>query len=135
MKPRTFGEPNVNITIIPVIINTKFPAARNCALPACESCMLDKSKKRSTNNKKVKPLAEKEGDLSRDKVEVEYFVSTDKLFCKTPVSLRTGYGRESSDRGFQGGTIYNDAASSLIWVGNQVSLGSNNTVIGKSRFD
>ena len=43
--------------------------------------------------------------------------------------------RESRDRSFQGGTIYNDAAPSLIWVENQVSLGSNDTVMGKSRFD
>ncbi len=42
-----------------------------------------------------------------------------------------GYGPESADRRFQGGTIYNDAASGLIWVENQVSLGANETVMGK----
>ena len=49
--------------------------------------------------------------------------------------MSTGYGRESQDRRFQGGTIYNDAASGLIWVENQVSLGANETVMGKARFE
>jgi transposase InsO family protein len=49
--------------------------------------------------------------------------------------LPTGHGRESQDRRFQGGTIYNDAASGLIWVENQVSLGANETVMGKARFE
>ena len=40
--------------------------------------------------------------------------------------------RDSRYRSFQGGTIYNDAAPSLIWVENKVSLGSNDTVVGKS---
>ena len=46
-----------------------------------------------------------------------------------------GYGHESADRCFQDGTIYNDAASGLIWVENQVSLGANETVMGKSCFE
>jgi hypothetical protein len=32
------------------------------------------------------------------------------------------------------GTIYNDAASGLIWVENQVSLGANETIMGKACF-
>ena len=68
------------------------------------------------------------------KLRLEVF-STHQFVCKTPGRLHTGYGGESSDRLFQRGTIYNDAAPSLIWVENQVSLGSNDTVMGKSRFD
>jgi hypothetical protein len=49
--------------------------------------------------------------------------------------LPAGYGRESQDRHFQGGTIYNDAASGLIWVENQISLGANEIVMGKARFE
>ena len=54
MRPLTFEEPNENITILIVIINPKFPAARNFIVPACESSMLVISKNRSNNNKKVK---------------------------------------------------------------------------------
>ena len=87
-----------------------------------------------TNTKKYNPLAENEGDLLHDKIEVRFF-STDKFVCNTPGSLPNGYGRESSDSCFQGVTTYNDAASSLVWVKNKVSLGSNETVMSTSWFD
>ena len=64
--------------------------------------------------------------MSRDKIEVGYFVSIDQP---------TGYGRDSNYCRFQGGTIYNDAASSLVWVENQFYLEINENVMGKSRFE
>ena len=48
--------------------------------------------------------------------------------------LPSGYGRESCNGRFHGGTIYNDAASGLIWVENQVSLGASETIMGKERL-
>jgi len=73
--------------------------------------------------------------ITRDQYKVGDFVSTDQFICKRPVRLPTGYERESQDRHFQGSTIYNDAASGLIWVENQVSLGANETIMGKARFE
>ena len=49
--------------------------------------------------------------------------------------MSEGYGHESADCHFQGGTIYNDAASNLILVENQVLLGANEMVMGKSHFE
>ncbi len=46
-----------------------------------------------------------------------------------------GYGCESKEHCFQGGTICNDAALGLIWVENQVSPGANATVMGKAHFE
>ena len=97
MKPRTFEEPNGNRKILPAIIKSKFEAASKCAVPACESCMLARARKRLTNTNKVTPLADKEGALLQDKLEVGDFVSTDQFICKTPGRLLTGYGRESRD--------------------------------------
>jgi hypothetical protein len=48
--------------------------------------------------------------------------------------LPTKYGRESQNHRFQSGTIFNNAASGLIWVKNQVSLGANKMVMGKACF-
>ena len=135
MRLRKFEEPNGKKTILKVIINPKFHATRNFAVPACESCMLERSKKHSTNTKKVNPLTENEGYLLHDKIEVVDCFSTDYFVCKAPRRLPNGYGRESHDRHFQGVTIYNDASSSLIWVENKVSIISNETVMGKSLFD
>jgi len=80
-------------------------------------------------------ILESEGSLSRNRYEVGDFVFTDQFICKTPGRLPEGCGRESKDRRFQGGTICNDAALGLICVENQVSLGANETVMGKARFE
>ena len=69
--------------------------------------------------------------MLRDNFEVEDFVSTDHFVCKNPGCLPTGHGRESRDHCFQVGTIYNDSDSCFIWVENQFSLGSNETVTVK----
>ena len=82
MRPCTFEEPNGNITILKEIINPIFPAARNCAVPACESCMLERAKKRLTNNNKVNPLAEKVGALLCDKIKVGDFFQLVNLFVR-----------------------------------------------------
>ena len=58
--------------------------------------------------------------------------STDQFVCKTYGHLPTGYGKGSCARHFQGNTIYNDTASTLVWVENQVSLGINDTLMVKS---
>ena len=91
--------------------------------------MLDPEVKRSQVNQ------DSEGAISRGKVEVGDFVSTDQFICQTPGRLPTGFGREGPNGSYQGGTIYNDAASGLIYVENQVSLGAGETIMGKERFE
>ena len=68
-------------------------------------------------------------------MQVGDFVSTNPFVCKTTGCLPTGYGGDSSDYCYQGSTIYNDATSSLIWFENQISLGSNDILVGKSQFE
>jgi hypothetical protein len=135
MRDRTYEEPLDQRTVLPPIIKAKFPSACNCVIPLCQSCLLARARKRTPGVKHAKADPKKEGALSRDQYEVGDFVSTDQFICRTPGRLPEGYGRESTNRRFHGGTIYNDAASGLIWVENQVSLGANETVMGKSRFE
>ena len=59
----------------------------------------------------------------------------DQFVVNTPGILPTGYGQESSYSIFHGSTIYNDTATCNIWVKNKVSLVSNETVLGKERFE
>jgi hypothetical protein len=84
--------------------------------------------------KKIQSNPASEGAISRNKLDVRDFVSTDQFVCRTPGRLLSGYGREGTNRRFNGGTIYNDATSGLIWVENQVSLGASETIMGKVRF-
>ena len=102
---------------------------------ACESCLLGRAKKRSAGVNKRQPVLDKEGIISRDKYVVGDFFSIDQFVVRKPGRLPNGYGRERRENCFHGGTIYNDAASGLIWVENQVSLGVNETVLGKLIFE
>ena len=108
-----------------------FSKGCNCAtfsVPACESWLLGRVKKRSPGVSKVKYVPDKEGILALDKYEVGDFFSTDKFVIPTSGRLPTVYGSKHHHNLFHSGTIYYDAASGLIWVENQVSLGINETV-------
>ena len=80
-------------------------------------------------------MPEKKLILTRDKYEVGDFMSTDQFVVNNPGRLLSGFGRELHNNRFHSGTIYNDSASGFIWVDNQVSLGSNETIFGKSQFE
>ncbi len=130
MRERQYEDPDGRTAILPAIIQPKNPSARNCIVPPCQLCLLAGAKKCSPNVSRTQPLEDHEGAITRDQYKVSDVVSTDQFICKTPGRLPTGYGRESQDRRFQSGTMYADAASGLIWVENQVSLGANETVMG-----
>ena len=70
-----------------------------------------------------------------DQYKVGDFVSTDQFICKMPGCVPTGYGHESQNRRFQGGSIFNDDASGLFWVENQVSLDAKESVMCKACFE
>ena len=134
MNPQQVVEPDGTIYVINPVISPKLSTAATCAVPACESCLLGRAKKRSPGVSKAKHIPYKEGIIAREKYEVGDFVSTDKFIVYTPGRLLNGYGYKCRHNFCYGGTIYNDAASGLIWVENQVSLVANETVLGKSRF-
>ena len=86
------------------------------------------SKKRSPGVAKVNHVPENEVILACNTYEVGDFVYNDQFVLCTPGRLPTGYGRKRRHNLFHCSTIYNDAASGLIGVENQVSLGANETV-------
>ena len=117
------------------VIFPKLATVATCAVPACESCLLGRSNKRSPGVDKVKHVTDKEVILAREKYEVGYFASPDQLVVRTHGRLPTGYGHKCHQNSFHGGIFYNDAASGLIWVENQVSLTANETVLGRLRYE
>ncbi len=129
-----YEEPNGNKSVLPAIIKPKLALARNCIVPPCQSCLLARARNHTVNVLQTRILNNCEGAITRDQYNIGDFVSTDQFICKMPGCLPTGYGCESQDHHFQSGTIFNDAASGLIWVENQVSLGANETVMGKVHF-
>ena len=135
MHNRTFEDPFRRPQFHPPIIKTKFTSTSSCTIPKCQSCELAWAWQRSPKVKKVHSNLDSEGAISRNQLEVGDFVSTDQFVCRTPGWLPGGYDCEGSNGWFHGGTIYNDAASTLLWVKNQVSLGSSETIMGKERFE
>jgi hypothetical protein len=135
MRKRPYEDPDGRRTILPAIIQPKNSSARNCIVPPCQLCLLTCTKKCSPKVSWTQPLEDCEGAITRDQFEVGDFVSTDRFICKTPGRLPTNYGQESQGCHFQGGTIYNDSASGLIWVENQVSLGASKKVMGKAHLE
>ncbi len=135
MRERHYEEPNGNKTILPAIIKPKLALPKNCIVPPCHLCLFAQAKKPTLNVLWIQLLDDCKGAITRDQYNVGNFVSTDQFICKTPGRLPTGYGWESQDCPFQSGTIFNDAASGLIWVKNQVSLGVNDTIMGKACFE
>ncbi len=116
-------------------MKTKFASTSSCAIPKCQSCELAWAQLRSPKVKKVQSNLDSEGAISGNRLEVGDFMSTDQSVCRTPDRLPSGYGREGCNGRFHGGTIYNDAASGLIWVENQISLGPSETIMGKEHFE
>ena len=68
--------------------------------------------------KKQTILPKKEGILSLDKNKPGYLVSVDQFVVNTLGRLSTVYGKESSSHHFHGVTLYNDAATGIVWVEN-----------------
>ena len=120
---------------MPPVIKPKFPAATTCPLPKCQSCELARAKKRNPKVVKQEAVKEKEAVLAWDKYEVGDFVSMDQFVVKTPGRQLDGYGREGENNRYHGGTIFNDAASGIIWVENQISLGAGDTIMAKEVFE
>ena len=96
------------------VIFPKIPTAATCAVPARESCLLGRSKKRSSGVSKANHVPDKDGIIARKNYEVGYFISTDQLVVHTYGRLPTGYKHKRCHNHFNEGTIYNDAASGLI---------------------
>ena len=59
----------------------------------------------------------------------------DQHVVKNGGRLPTGYGRKCTSNEFHDGTLFRDAASKYIYVQNQVSLGTRETVTVKREFE
>lgn len=122
----------------PPIIPTKYKGTAKLKpedFPFCLACKLAAAKSRGTETTTTTVRKEREGILTRDKYEPGEFISSDQFVVHTAGRKAKGYGREGPHNCYHGGTIYQDAASRLVKVQNQVSLGASETVMGKAAFE
>ena len=139
MRPqRIKDEDGTTVKVLPPIIPTKYKSTKNLKrenYPFSMAAKLANAKARGTGVATSKPVASKVGILSRDQYEPGDAIHTDQFVVRTPGRLLKGYGREASHHSYSGGTIFQDAASNLVRVQPQVSLGAGETVVAKSSFE
>jgi len=135
MRVSEMKEPNGRIRTMDRVIVPKHETAATCEIPECQSCLLSRAKQRKPKVVDTKPVKSAEGAISRDKYQSGDFVSIDQYVVRNPGRLPTGYGQGSDTNMFHGGTIFRDAVSKYIYVRNQVSLGTGETVTAKREFE
>ena len=75
-----------------------------------------------------------EMSLKRNHLRSGDCISMDQFICEQPGSLPHIKGKEKTEDNFHGGTIFIDHSSGFIFVHNQVSLRSRETLVGKQLF-
>lgn len=114
--------------------DVKNPKASSCQQPLCVACQIAKQHRRAPREDVVrfdpKAMKLKEGHL-----EPGQMVSIDQYVSALPGRLPHTKGKEAKKDKFNGGTIFCDHASKVIWVNHQVSLRSGDTIISKRLFE
>ena len=101
----------------------------------CYSCESAHQKCHNPHVKQNKGIPEKAGLLSRDRYDAEAFVLANQFIVNTPRCLLSGFGCENVHDKLYGGTLFQDAATGIIWVKCQVSLGAGKTIMTKMHFE
>ena len=139
MRPRIVRDDAGNeLEKLTPVIPAEYKSTKNLKpgqYPVCMAWKLATAKSKSANEKMSKPNKQKEGILSRDNYKPRDLIPSDQFVVMTPGRLLTGYGWEAPHNCFHGGTIYQDAASNLVQVQNQITLNAAETVVGKSNSE
>jgi hypothetical protein len=135
MREWYYKIPNSDDLVLPPILFTKNATARCCTVPRCLACSLSAQKLHSPKVKTSHAIPAKVGILKFDQHEPGDKVFSDQFIAHTPGQRLDGYGHDGPKRSFHGGTLYTDAASNLVYVEYQTSMGAGKTVMGKARFE
>lgn len=102
--------------------------------PHCTACHLAKQSRTPTAGTTTRPNHES-GTLSKDQLAPGDLIYTDQYESRLEGHIFNPRGRHTSKTGYRGGTLFCDAASSRIFVANQVSLTGVETVQAKLTFE
>ena len=135
MHERVFKTEEGDDIYLPAILPTQHITTKSCKIPMCISYELAKMRAKTPNVKLSKAIDGKQGILSQYSYEPGDMVSSNQFNIHAAGRKLTGFGRESNKTGYHGGTVYIDAASGLVRVEMQVSMGENETILGKHKFE
>ena len=114
---------------------TKHPKVSSCALPTCAACMLGKQTRRQPGTNTGALVKGKEMMLRREHLQPGDCVSLDQYESSIPGRLPHTYGKEKKDDQYNGGTLFIDHASSMVFIQHQVSLRTGETLQAKHKFE
>jgi hypothetical protein len=107
----------------------------SCAQPQCLACNAARARRRPTGATKSTKVPEKDGILAADKLKPGAQIHVDNYESSVRGRLTHTFGKEPRHEQYCGGTIFYDAASSLIKVYHQSSLDADSTLISKRLFE
>lgn len=119
----------------PPKVKPRYKGAARCPLPKCSACQLSKQHRKTPDSSTIHVNKDREMAIRRNNLNPGDCVSLDQYTCKTPGRLATTYGKEKEDLQYNGGTIYVDHASSFVFIHNQISLRSGETIQGKHKLE
>lgn len=118
----------------PVIVS-KFPGTSRCPHPKCAACLVSKMSRRGPQTSVERHRPEKLMELRSGNLVAGDVVSMDQYESGILGRLPNTRGKEDDKEKYTGGTIFVDHASGLIWLQNQVSLRTGETLRAKMKFE
>ena len=112
---------------LPTVISSKHKGTSMCSVPFCAACILGKMER--VPNSSTITRGKITGKLCRDDLLPGDCISMDQYVVKVPG--RSLNNSSNTTLKFNGGTIFIDHASNMIFLHNQISLHTSETLIGK----
>ena len=117
------------------VLEAHHPKMSSCVLPKCAACMLGKQTRRRSGTNTGALVKGKEMMLRRDHLQPGDCVSLDQYESSIPRRLPHTYGKEKKDDQYNGGTLFIDHASSMVFIQHQVSLRTGEALQAKHKFE
>ena len=117
------------------ILPTKSESVSTCDKVLCAACQMGKQTRRTPDDATIHKLPEREMLIRQGNTKPGDMVSIDQYLSSFGGRLPHTFGKEKLSERYQGGTIFVDHATGLIFIHNQVSLKAGETVKSKRAFE
>jgi len=106
-----------------------------CSVPLCLACRVAKARKSSTNMTTTTINTDRQHILTRNILRPGEQIFVDQYESNVRGRLPNSRGSTTMEQKYCGGTLFFDAASQLIQIFHQSSLGSSDTLASKNKFE
>ena len=103
--------------------------------PRCTACQFGKQTRRPSPGKVSSVVKDHEGALKKDQLFPGQRVSVDHFICGTKGCLFESMGKTAESQMYDGGCVFVDEATGLIYVVLQVNLNTHETLAAIEEFE